>query len=246
MLLRLEEIHTYYTTSHILFGITLEVAEGKAVALLGRNGAGKTTTLRSIMGLAPARQGKVIFLDKEITRQPVYLISRMGIGYVPEDRMIFPDLTVWENLSLGMNRQIKGKYTIETAYRIFPILEKMKNRPAGMTSGGEQQMLTIARSLMTNPKLLLLDEPLEGLSPLVIQELSRSIRHLKEKEGLNILLCEQNVAFATDLCDWIYIIDKGTIRFHGSAADFNGNQQVREEFLLARGRRKGKISGSSS
>lgn len=139
MLLRLEEIHTYYTTSHILFGITLEVAEGKAVALLGRNGAGKTTTLRSIMGLTPARQGKVIFLDKEITRQPVYLISRMGIGYVPEDRMIFPDLTVWENLSLGMNRQIKGKYTIETAYRIFPILEKMKNRPAGMTSGGNNK-----------------------------------------------------------------------------------------------------------
>jgi branched-chain amino acid transport system ATP-binding protein len=235
MLLRVEEIHTYYGTSHILFGVSLEVEEGRAVALLGRNGAGKTTTLRSIMGLTPPKKGRVLFSNNEITREPVYRVSRMGIGYVPEDRMIFPDLTVWENLSLGIHPQRRGKYTIEMAYRFFPVLEKMKDRPAGMTSGGEQQMLAIARSLMTNPKLFLLDEPLEGLSPIVIQELSKSIKHLKDEEGLTILLCEQNVAFATELCSRVYIIEKGVIRFQGSTEDFKMNAHVREQFLLVRG-----------
>jgi len=235
MLLTVEEIHTYYGTSHILFGVSLEVEEGRAVALLGRNGAGKTTTLRSIMGLTPPKKGRVLFSNKEITREPVYRVSRMGIGYVPEDRMIFPDLTVWENLSLGIHPQRKGKYTIEMAYRFFPVLEKMKDRPAGMTSGGEQQMLAIARSLMTNPKLFLLDEPLEGLSPIIIQELSKSIKHLKDEEGLTILLCEQNVAFATELCSRVYIIEKGVIRFQGSTEDFKMNTHVREQFLLVRG-----------
>jgi branched-chain amino acid transport system ATP-binding protein len=244
MLLKLEEIHTFYGTSHILFGVSLKVEEGNAVALLGRNGAGKTTTLRSIMGFTPPRKGKVIFLGHDITRQPVYRISQMGIGYVPEDRKIFPDLTVWENLSLGTNPQKKGRYNIETAYQLFPILERMKNRAAGMTSGGEQQMLSIARSLMTNPKLLLLDEPLEGLGPLIVQELSKSIKHLKEEEKLTILLCEQNVSFAVGLCNSIYIIDKGTIRFEGSIEDFNSNKQLREDFLLVRGGRQRRGNGS--
>jgi branched-chain amino acid transport system ATP-binding protein len=244
MFLKLENIHTYYGTSHILFGIDLEVQEGTAVALLGRNGAGKTTTLRSIIGLTPPRKGRVIFLDNDVTGHPVYRICLMGVGYVPEDRMIFPDLSVWENLSLGINPRKKGKYNIETAYRLFPMLEKLKNRPAGMTSGGEQQMLSIARSLMTNPKLLLLDEPIEGLSPLVVQELSKSIRYLKEEENLSILLCEQSVAFATDLCSWIYIIEKGTIRFQGSTEAFNNNKQIREDLLLVRGSRQGKDNAS--
>ena len=244
MLLRVEEIHTYYGTSHVLFGVSLEVEEGKSVALLGRNGAGKTTTLRSIMGLTPPRKGRVLFSDNEITRKPVYRVSQMGLGYVPEDRMIFPDLTVWENLSLGIQPQRKGKFTIETAYRFFPVLEKMKDRPAGMTSGGEQQMLAIARSLMTNPILFLLDEPLEGLSPIVIQELSKSIKQLKDEEGLTILLCEQNVAFATELCSRVYIIEKGVIRYQGSTEDFKVNSRVREEFLLVRGRGKRVDSGS--
>lgn len=240
MFLKVEGIHTYYGTSHILFGVTLEVSEGMAVALLGRNGAGKTTTLRSIMGLVPPRTGQIIFLDQNITNQPVHRIAQMGMSYVPEDRMIFPDLTVWENLSLGLHPKRKGKYTIEMAFQIFPILEKLKNRPGGMTSGGEQQMLAIARSLMTNPKLLLLDEPLEGLSPLVVQELGNRIKHLKENEGLTILLCEQNMVFASELCDTVYIIDKGLIQFHGSTAEFIHNKDIREKFLLVRGTGRGR------
>jgi len=240
MLLKVEGIHTYYGTSHILFGVSLEVEEGTAVALLGRNGAGKTTTLRSIMGLAPPRQGRIIFLDTDITGQPVHRIAQIGMGYVPEDRMIFPDLTVWENLTLGLQPKRKGKYTIEMAYQIFPILEKMRDRQGAMTSGGEQQMLTIARSLMTNPKLLLLDEPLEGLGPLIVRELGDRIRYLKDEENLTILLCEQNVRFATELCTRIYIIDKGFIRFKGTTEEFNKDKEVREKFLLVygTGRRK--------
>lgn len=242
MLLKVDGIHTYYGTSHILFGVSLEVEEGTAVALLGRNGAGKTTTLRSIMGLAPPRQGRIIFLDTDITGQSVHRIAQVGMGYVPEDRMIFPDLTVWENLTLGLHPKRKGKYTIEMAYQIFPILEKMRNRLGGMTSGGEQQMLTIARSLMTNPKLLLLDEPLEGLGPLIVRELGDRIRYLKDEESLTILLCEQNVRFATELCSRIYIIDKGFIRFKGTTEEFNKDKEVREKFLLVygTGRRKQK------
>lgn len=235
MLLTTEGIHTFYGTSHILFGVSLEVKEGTAVALLGRNGAGKTTTLRTIMGLNPPKKGRIIFMDKDITGLPVHRISQMGIGFVPEDRMIFPDLMVWENLSLGIRPKGKGRYTLETAYQIFPILERLKDRPAGMTSGGEQQMLSIARSLMTDPKLLLLDEPLEGLGPMIVQELGDRIRYLKEKEGLTILLSEQNVSFATTLCSWVYIIEKGIVRFQGSTEEFKTNREVRERFLIVRG-----------
>jgi branched-chain amino acid transport system ATP-binding protein len=235
MLLKVEEIHTYYGTSHILFGVNLEVKEGTAVALLGRNGAGKTTTLRSIMGLAPPRQGRILFLDRDITGQPVHHIAQIGIGYVPEDRMIFPDLTVWENLTLGLRPKRKGKYNVEVAYQIFPILEKMRTRLGGMTSGGEQQMLSIARSLMTEPRLLLLDEPLEGLGPLIVRELGDRIRYLKDKENLTIFLCEQNVRFATELCSRIYIIDKGFIRFKGTTEEFKKDKGVREKFLLVYG-----------
>jgi len=235
MFLKVEEIHTYYGTSHILFGVSLEVEEGKAIALLGRNGAGKTTTLRSIMGLTPPKEGRVTFLSKDITAWPVHRISQMGMGYVPEDRMIFPDLTVWENLSLGLHPKRPGKFTIEMAFEIFPVLEKMKDRPGGMISGGEQQMLTIARSLLTDPQLVLLDEPLEGLGPLVVQELWKRIKELKEQQGLTILLCEQNVGFATDLCGWVYIIDKGSIKFQGSTEEFNKSEDIRERHLLVHG-----------
>ena len=236
MFLNVDEIHTFYGTSHILFGVSLEIEKGKSVALLGRNGAGKTTTLRSIMGLTPPKEGKIIFLDKNITAWATHRISQRGIGYVPEDRMIFPDLTVWENLSLGLQPKKEGKFSIDTAYQIFPILEKMKDRLGGMTSGGEQQMLTIARTLMTNPKLILLDEPLEGLAPLVVKELSSRIKELKDQQGLTILLSEQNVGFATELCSLIYIIDKGSIRFRGTTEEFNKNEQVREKFLLVHGK----------
>jgi branched-chain amino acid transport system ATP-binding protein len=239
MLLEVKNIHTYYGTSHILFGINLDVETNEAVALLGRNGAGKTTTMRSIMGLTRPKSGRVVFHEEDITQWPVHKISHLGLGYVPEDRMVFPDLTVWENLSLGLDPRRQGKFSYDTAYDLFPVLGKMKNRPGGMISGGEQQMLAIARSLMTSPKLLLLDEPLEGLSPLVIHELSIRIRRFKEQQGLTILISEQNVRFAIDFCSRVYVIDKGIIRFQGSTEEFRQNEEVREKYLLLHvGRRR--------
>jgi branched-chain amino acid transport system ATP-binding protein len=235
MFLKVDGIHTYYGTSHILFGVGLQIEEGKAVAILGRNGAGKTTTLRSIIGLTPPRQGKVFFLGKDITGEHVHLIAQMGIGYVPENRMIFPDLTVLENLSLAINPKRPGKFTVDTAFEIFPRLADMRNRPGGFMSGGEQQMLAIARSLMINPRLLMLDEPLEGLSPLVVRELGIRIKELKEKQGLTILLSEQNVGFAMDLCNSVYIINKGNIEFEGSIEEFQSNKDLWEKHLTVHG-----------
>lgn len=248
MILSVESIHTYYGTSHILFGVSLDMQEGEALALLGRNGAGKTTTLRSIMGLTPPRQGKVLFLDKDISRAPVHVISRMGMGYVPENRMIFPDLTVLENLMIGVDPKRPGSFAIDSAFEIFPRLKEMKNRPGGMMSGGEQQMLAVARSLMIDPRILLLDEPLEGLSPMVVQEVGTAIKLLKQERRLSILLCEQNVGFAMELCDRVYIIDKGTIKFHGSTTEFRDNQDIQHRYLAVHGggarRRRRPLSGA--
>lgn len=235
MILNVQSVHTYYGTSHILFGVSLEMAEGEALALLGRNGAGKTTTLRSIMGLTPPRQGKVFFMGTDISRTPVHVISRMGMGYVPENRMIFPDLTVLENLMIGVDPKRPGSFSIYSAFEIFPRLKEMKNRPGGMMSGGEQQMLAVARTLVINPRILLLDEPLEGLSPMVVQELGTAIKRLREERRLSILLCEQNVGFAMELCDRVYIVDKGAIRFHGSVAEFRENTEIQHRYLAVEG-----------
>lgn len=246
MFLKVEEIHTYYGTSHILFGVSLEVNEGEAVALLGRNGAGKTTTLRSIMGLTPPRQGKVFFRDNDISRVPVHTISRMGVGFVPENRMIFPDLTVLENLMIGVHASRPGPFKIESAFEIFPRLETMKNRPGGLMSGGEQQMLAVARSLMINPKILLLDEPLEGLSPIVVQEVGRSIQRLKDERSLSILLSEQNVGFALLLCERVYIIDKGVIQFHDKTEQLKNNEEILRRYLTVQGEGRGRRRRPSS
>jgi branched-chain amino acid transport system ATP-binding protein len=235
MILQVDGIHTYYGTSHILFGVSLEMEEGEAVALLGRNGAGKTSTLRSIMGLTPPRKGKVLFMERDISRTPIHLISRMGVGYVPENRMIFPDLTVLENLMIGEYSKRQGPFGIESAFEIFPRLGEMKNRPGGMMSGGEQQMLAVARSLMINPRILLLDEPLEGLSPMVVQEVGSAITRLREKGSLSILLCEQNIGFALTLCDHVYIIDKGMIKYHGMTEEFRNNQEIQNRYLAVHG-----------
>lgn len=235
MILQVDRVHTYYGTSHILFGISLEMKEGQAIALLGRNGAGKTTTLRSIMGLTPPREGKVMFMGKDVSRAPVHVISRLGIGYVPENRMIFPDLTVLENLMIGVTAGRKGRFDIESAFEMFPRLREMKNRPGGMMSGGEQQMLAVARSLMINPRALLLDEPLEGLSPMVVQELGSAIKNLKDQGGLSILLSEQNVGFALVLCDHVYVIDKGEIKFHGPVEEFRNNEEIQHRYLAVNG-----------
>ncbi len=242
MILKVEDIHTFYGTSHILFGVSLHMEEGEALALLGRNGAGKTTTLRSIMGLTPPRDGRIYFLEKEISGLPVHLISRMGVGLVPENRMIFPDLTVMENLMIGANPKKPGKFTIESAFEIFPRLRDMSNRPGGLMSGGEQQMLAVARTLMINPRILLLDEPLEGLSPIVVREVGNAIKRLKNESKLSILLSEQNVGFALELCDRVYIVDKGEIKFQGSTDELRDNLEVQHRFLAVeggRGRRRG-------
>jgi branched-chain amino acid transport system ATP-binding protein len=226
-------MHTAYGLSQILFGISLHVNAGECVALLGRNGVGKTTTLRSIMGLTPPRQGRVRFQGQDITGQPAYRVARLGLGFVPEDRRIFASLTVRENLDVGRKAPTspgKAVWTIDRVYEMFPILARLDERQGGYLSGGEQQMLTIGRTLMGNPDLLLLDEPSEGLAPLVVRDLSVQIQRLKEA-GLTILLCEQNAKFATALSDRAYILEKGQIRFAGTITELQGNEEVRRQYL---------------
>ena len=207
--MRLRDIHTYYGLSHILFEVSLAVERGEVVCLLGRNGAGKSTTMRSIMGLTPPRRGSITFKGEDVTNQKPHLRARLGMGYVPDDRRVFADLTVGENLEIvarvGPGAEPWDK---ERAYAFFPPLAKIDGRRAGFLSGGEQQMLTIARALMTNPDFLLLDEPTEGLAPLVVKMLAEQIAALKQT-GLTVLLAEQNQEVALGLADRGYIIDNG-------------------------------------
>ncbi|HID88041.1 MAG TPA: ABC transporter ATP-binding protein [Anaerolineae bacterium] len=226
-MLEVEGIHTFYGLSHVLFGVSLKVEPGEVVCLLGRNGAGKSTTLKSIMGLTPPRRGTIRFKGEEITGKPPYLLARMGIGYVPEDRRIFADLTVGENLEIAA-RRVKGAegWNKERVYELFPALREIESRKGGCLSGGEQKMLAIARALMGNPELLLLDEPTEGLAPTLVQALEEQIRKLKEA-GVTVLLAEQNVRSALRLSDRGYIIDKGQIRYQGTVEALMENEEVR-------------------
>ncbi|MCP4399590.1 MAG: ABC transporter ATP-binding protein [bacterium] len=231
-MLNIEAIHTYYGLSHILFGVSLEVSKGEIVCLLGRNGAGKSTTMRSIMGLTSPRQGEIRFKGETISGKKPYQIARLGIGYVPDDRRVFADLTVGENLEISARK--KGTIVLwnkESIYELFPPLRNIDSRQAGFLSGGEQQMLAIGRSLMTNPECLLLDEPTEGLAPLVVEMLEEQIGKLREK-GVTVLLAEQNVKMATRLSDRAYVIDDGMIRYHGSIEDLKENEEVRKKYLL--------------
>ena len=233
MILDVQNIYTSYGLSQILFGVSLHVNEGECVCLLGRNGVGKTTTLRSIMGLTPPRRGVVQYKGQNITAQPAFRIAKLGLGFVPEERRIFPDLTVRENLEVARKPSASARaigWTVDRVYGIFPVLAHLNNRKGGFLSGGEQQMLTIARTLMGNPDLLLLDEPSEGLAPLIVRDLGNQIRHLKE-EGITILLCEQNAKFATSLSDRAYILEKGQVRFAGSIAELRANPEVRQQYL---------------
>jgi branched-chain amino acid transport system ATP-binding protein len=228
--LQVEDIYTAYGLSQVLFGVSLEVGRGECVCLLGRNGVGKTTTMRSIIGLTPPRRGRVVWKGREVTGRPPYQIARAGIGFIPEDRRIFADLTVWENLDVASRGGRNGGWTVERVFSLFPNLRELVDRQGGFLSGGEQQMLTIARTLMGNPELLLLDEPSEGLAPLVVEHLKEQIARLKQ-EGLTILLAEQNVGFSLDLADRVYVLEKGHIRFEGTAREFRDNDTIRQQYL---------------
>jgi branched-chain amino acid transport system ATP-binding protein len=234
MVLVVKEINTFYGLSHILFGVSLEVKQSETVCLLGRNGVGKTTTLRSIMGLAPPRSGSIKFMGKEIRGKQPFDIYRLGIGLVPEDRIIFPDLTVHENLEIGIKKG-KGRgntegWTVEKVHRLFPILKVRDRQWGGTLSGGEQQMLTIARTLMGNPRLLLLDEPSEGLAPLVVRAIEEQTLLLK-KEGMTILLSEQNSNFALRISDRGYILEKGLVAWQGSISELKGDPSIMKNYL---------------
>ena len=231
MILEAEQIHTYYGTSHILFGISFEVREGESICLLGRNGAGKTTTLRSIIGLTPPRAGKIRFRGKDIVGKPPYRIAQLGIGFVPDDRRIFPDLTVRQNILVARREREGSNWNLDSVYHLFPKLQQLDTHMGTQLSGGEQQMLTIARTLMTNPDLLLLDEPGEGLAPLVIKTMEVQLGEIK-KMGLNMLICEHNVGLALALSDRGYVMDKGAIHYHGTIEELRGNEEVRKKYLM--------------
>jgi branched-chain amino acid transport system ATP-binding protein len=221
-----------YGRARVLFDVGFEVGAGEAVALLGRNGAGKSTTLRAVVGLVPKRTGRVTFAGEDISTLPTYEIVRKGLGYVPEDRRIFPDLTVEENLRVGWRPPRAGAptWTPDRLAGIFPNLRELRRRVGARMSGGEQQMLTIARSLMGNPSLLLLDEPSEGLAPLIVEQMIAAIRRMK-REGLGLLVSEQNLAFARLVADRVYVIEKGRVRFSGTMAEFDARPDIREGFL---------------
>jgi len=215
-------LHTYYGKSHILKGVGLQVREGEIVALLGRNGAGKTTTLRSLMGLTPARQGVVRIFGQATTDWPPFRIAALGVGYVPEGRRIFANLTVEENLKVPIERP--GPWTITRIYELFPRLAERRSNKGSQLSGGEQEMLSISRALLLNPKLLLLDEPSQGLAPLIVQEVFKVVRSARA-QGISILLVEQNVRAAVEIADRAYVLDDGRVVYEGSSAEFGADEQ---------------------
>ena len=227
-MLKVEGIHTYYGLSHILFDVSLSVKAGQVVCLLGRNGAGKTTTFRSIMGLNPPARGHIRFDDVDVTGTPAYQLVRKGMGWVPDDRRIFADLTVGENLEIAERKSTMGEqWDKQKVYDLFPALREMDSRKGGLLSGGEQKMLAIGRALMTNPQFLLLDEPTEGLAPVLVKTLGDRIQKLKEV-GLTVLLAEQNVKFTLTLSDYGYIIDNGRICYQGPVEELVDNEEVKK------------------
>jgi len=227
-------VNAFYGRAHILFDVSLEAAKGEVVVLLGRNGAGKSTTLKTLIGLVPPASGEIRFLGTRIDGMGPYRIARLGLGYVPEERRIFTDLTVLENLEVGRQRPRPDApvWTPERLFRLFPNLGEMRSRLGGRMSGGEQQMLTIARTLMGNPRLILLDEASEGLAPVIVQQMAETIRRLKQ-EGLTVVLSEQNVRFASAVADRAVVIEKGRIRYAGPMAELARDEAIQQEYLGA-------------
>jgi len=231
-MLEVNRLNAGYGQAHILFDVDLDISAGEVVVLLGRNGAGKSTLLKSIMGLVRPFSGKVLFAGQRIDRMPPFQIARLGLGYVPEDRRIFTDLTVMENLEVGSQAPRSGavRWTAEMVFRLFPNLRELRDRRGGQMSGGEQQMLAIARTLMGNPRAILLDEPSEGLGPLIVQQMVSTVLELKGR-GLTVLLCEQNLRFAQQVADRAIIIEKGHVRFSASMRDLGGRAAMHQQYL---------------
>jgi branched-chain amino acid transport system ATP-binding protein len=230
-MLQLVEIHTYYGESYVLQGVSLEVKKGSIVGLLGRNGMGKTTTIRSIIGLTPPRRGRISFNGEEINRLQVYEIARKGVALVPQGRQIFPSLTTRENLIIaGPGSRDQTLRLLEEAYARFPILKERSGCKANLMSGGEQQMLAISRALMSNPHLVLMDEPSEGLAPLIVREIMQIIGELKER-GFSILLVEQNLPMALEVTDYVYVIDRGLIVYESTPGKLEANAEVKDTYL---------------
>ncbi len=230
-MLQLEAVHAYYGDSHVLQGVSLAVRQGEIVCLLGRNGAGKSTTMKAAVGVVPPRRGSVRFFGEEIAGKPVYSIVRKGLAFVPEDRRIFAGLTVTENLEVALLPPRPGlePWTIDRLFQVFPLLDRLRERKGGNLSGGEQQMLAIARALAGNPALLLLDEPCEGLAPVIVEELARVI--LEIKNTIPVLLAEQNALFALSISDRGYVIDKGLIRYEGTRHELLANTEIQSRYL---------------
>jgi branched-chain amino acid transport system ATP-binding protein len=228
--LKAQEIHTYYGKSHILHGVSLEVNEGEIVTVLGRNGAGKTTTMRSLTGLTPPRAGTIEIFGHNTTRWPAHRIAQLGVGYVPEGRKIFGALTVLENLLVPKSR--RGPWTLERVFELFPRLEERKSQLGRQLSGGEQEMLSIARPLLLNPSLMLLDEPSQGLAPLVVKEVMQVVKRMRE-EGLSVLLVEQNVPLSLSVADRAYVLDDGKVVYSGTAQDLAQDRDLVEKLAGA-------------
>jgi branched-chain amino acid transport system ATP-binding protein len=228
-MLEVNDIHTYYGRSHILQGVSMDLQKGEVICLLGRNGAGKTTTLRSIMGFTPPRKGSIKFEGADLAKMPPYEICRLGIGYVPQDRRIFPTLSVEDNLEV-VERKVEGGWTVEKIFCAFPILEPLKSRKGRHLSGGEQQILAVARPLMTNPKLLLLDEPSEGLAPLIVRAIEELVKSIITT-GISVILAEQNMRFAMNIAQRGYIIDKGRIHHQGTIEELKEDKEIIGKYL---------------
>ena len=224
------DVHTYYEHSHILQGITLQAQAGRVTGILGRNGVGKTTLMRSIIGFTPPRSGSIRFAGKNVERLPPHMIARSGVGLVPQGRRVFPSLTVRENLQIGSVGAREGRWNLESVFEMFPHLERRSANYGGQLSGGEQQMLAIGRALMSNPLLLLMDEPSEGLAPLIVRGLGETLQKLKET-GLAIVLVEQNLPLALSVADTAYIVSKGQVVYHGSPQELRDNEALRTKYL---------------